>query len=71
MPHEESTYFNSPEGQKSCDSLTKNNFVRATFQRFGAVNDRVWKNTKTFRNYWVLLYNQNILMNTVYIMKAD
>ena len=29
-------YFNSPEGQNGCDSVTKNNFVRNNFWRFGA-----------------------------------
>ena len=38
--------FNSLEGHESCNSHAKNNFVRATFQKFSAMCDRVGKTSK-------------------------
>ena len=38
--------FNSSERQESCDSLAKNNLVRAAFQKFGAMCDRIRKMQK-------------------------
>ena len=32
-------YFNSAELQNGCDSLAKNNFVRATFRKFGTMEE--------------------------------
>ena len=32
----------SPEGQESCDYLAKNNSVRATFWKYGAMCERMW-----------------------------
>ena len=46
--------FNSFEGQRSCDSLAKNNFVRAAFQKFGAMCDHVRKNAEASRNCYVI-----------------
>ena len=43
------TCFNSSEGQESCNSLAKTNFVMATFWKIGAMCDRVKKNTKASR----------------------
>ena len=48
------TYFNSPDGQKSCDSLAKNNFVRATFRKFVGVCDCISKNAEASRNCCVI-----------------
>ena len=48
------THFNFSEDQESCDSLAKNNFVRANFSKFGAVYDRVRKNTEAFRNFCLI-----------------
>ena len=53
------TYFNSPEGQKSCDSLAKGNFVRATFWKFGAMCGNLWKNTKASRNCCIIYLNSH------------
>ena len=39
MEAESQTYFNSPELQNSPDSLAKNNFVRATFRKFGTMEE--------------------------------
>ena len=39
------TCFNSSEGQESCNSLAKTNFVMATFWKIGAMCDRVKKKT--------------------------
>ena len=36
---ESHTYFNSPGLQNSSDSLAKNNFVRATFCKFGTMEE--------------------------------
>ena len=44
------TCFNYSEGQESHDSLAKNNFVRATFWKYGAVCDRLRKNVEASRN---------------------
>ena len=49
------TCFNSSEGQENCDSLAKNNFVRITFQKFGAVCDHMRKNTEASGN-WSIIY---------------
>ena len=48
------TCFNSSEVQESCDSLAKINFVRATFQKFGAMCDHIRKNTEASRNCCII-----------------
>ena len=67
--HESCTCFNSSEGQESCDSLAKINFVRAAFWIFGAVCDRIRKNAEASRNYCII-YLKSKYVNTAYIMKA-
>ena len=70
------TCFNYSESQESCDSLAKINFMRATFQKFGAVCDHVRKNAEASRNYWVIylkskhsrehcIYNESWLNNKI------
>ena len=53
-PNLSRTYFNCTEGQDTCDSLAKNNFVRATFWEFSVLCDRVRKNTEASRNCCVI-----------------
>ena len=48
------TYFNSLEGQESCDSLVKNDFLRATFRKFGTSCDHIRKNTEASRNCCII-----------------
>ena len=48
------TCFYSSEVQESCDSLAKNNFVRAAFQKFDAVYGRIRKNAEAFRNCCII-----------------
>ena len=48
------TCFNSSGGQGSCYSFPKSNFVRATFWKFGAVWDRIRKNTEASRNCCII-----------------
>ena len=68
------TCFNSSEGQESCGSLVKNNFVRLFFRKFGAVCGRIRKNAETSRNCCVIylkpkhsrkycIYNESWLNN--------
>ena len=68
------TCFNSSEGQESCDSLPKNNFVRATFWKFGAMCDCIRKNAEASRNCCIIylkskhlhehcIYNESWLNN--------
>ena len=52
-------YFNSPEGQKSCDSFAKGKFVRDTFWKLGAMWSLVWKNTEASRNCCIIYLNSN------------
>ena len=48
------TCFNSSEGQVSCDSLAKINFLRANFHKFGAVCDRIRKNAEASENCCII-----------------
>ena len=66
------TCFNSSEGQESCHSLAINNFVRATFQKFGVVCDCVRKNAAASRNCCMIyLKSKHLCEHCIYIMKAD
>ena len=68
------TCFNFSEGQENCDSLAKNNFVRTTFWKFGAICDHIRKNTEASGNCSIIylkskhsrehcIYNQSWLNN--------
>ena len=63
------TCFNSSGGQESSYSLAKNNFVRATFQKFGAVCDSVRKNAEasTLHNLLHNLSKIKTLARTLHI----
>ena len=63
-------------GQESCDSLAKNNFVRAIFQTFGTLCDCVRKNAGASRNCCIIylkskhlcehcIYNESWLNNKI------
>ena len=55
-------YFS--EGQEKSDSLAKNNFVKATFEKFGAVCDCVRKNAKASKSTCEhCIYNESWLNN--------
>ena len=59
------TYFNSLEGQESCNSLVKNNFVRATFQKF--VSDSIRKNIEASRNCCIIyLKSKHLYKHCIY-----
>ena len=58
------TCFNPSEGQESCDSLAKNNFVRPTFWKFGAMCDCLRKNAEAFRNCCII-YLKSTLVQTL------
>ena len=70
------TCFNSSGGQESCSSFAKNNLVRATFRKFGAVCNCVKKNAKASRNCCIIcikskhlrehcIYNESWLNNKI------
>ena len=47
-------YIYYPGGLESCHSVAQNNFVGATFWKFGAVCGCAYKNTKASRNCYVI-----------------
>ena len=49
-----SQFFNFSEGQESCHSVAKINFVRATFQKFGALCDSIRKNAEASINCCII-----------------